>query len=1480
MQYRSVRQLQQIKSSRCFDKSQIITKREGQISCSSLFFLYICELNPKLMKKLLSIFVALFVFAVATAQEEHSIIIDQSSFRAIQSDALTGVAIDPIGKDSSRRPCARLKVKINRMTRAEIDGIEVKIHTNNELIKCKTAEYDNGLILEMTALPVTRFYFYHPEFGYSNEVTLKLEADKEFYIEASLNQTYSIVVNSNVIDADVYIDGAFKGRTGSNYSLTVSEVMVGEHTLRVDYGGIKHEQKIAVNKGSIQFRQVVNTEASKPQFVVFVVEPADAILMIDNSVHTLQDGATSIMLENGTYNYTISAQDYHDMRGTFTVAGAKVEKMIKLNPAYGWLSVLGSSIEGAAIFVDNKSIGVAPIKEYKLSSGEHQIRIIKELYKPYSGTVTIRDNQTTNFTPSLNSDFANVNITAPNGAEIWINGVQKGSGRWSGKLSSGVYLFEARKSNHKSSSMSQTISASSTPQSYTLDAPTPITGSLVVSGTPVMADVAVDGNNVGRLPLSLDNLLIGNHNITVSKEGYAAYYENVTIAEGKSSTITVALKKNITSPLKGVKPIEIDKTLSADALNKKGTDLHNNNDYNSAVQYFFAAAEKGHSTAQSWMGYCYEYGHGVTKDYNEAAKWYRKSADQGSSYAQSNLGDCYYYGEGVTKDYAEAVVWYRKAAEQGYNNAQYSLGWCYEKGQGISQNISEAKKWYQKAADQGNENAKKQLNILNSGSSSSSDSSSGRTYKVGDYYNENGLEGVVFEVSADGRSGKIVSMTQPTDGKTAWAVGSYERGRAIGATYTDDGAKNMAIVKRISGWQTKYPAFAWCANLGSAWYLPAINELESLLFNDSLLEKVNKTIEQHNGVKLNKRGEPRWYWSSTEDGKEVKMVLMDHNKISSREKNFTDEYTFTRIRAIAKFGNGASSNNYSNNNYSSSNYSSSGRTYKVGDLYNENGLKGVVFEVSADGRSGKIVSMTQPTDGKTAWAVGSYERGRAIGATYTDDGSKNMAIVKSISGWQTKYPAFAWCANLGSAWYLPAINELEALLYNANTLSKVNSTLEAHGGTKLSKKGDPRWYWSSTEGTYTTSKGIRSVKLVRMNFDESGEHGKDLTDEYTFTRIRAIAKFGNGASSNSYSNNNYSSSNYSSSGRTYKVGDLYNENGLKGVVFEVSADGRSGKIVHLEKSRNSLNWSNESESKRTIGANNLYDGEKNMAAVKQVPGWKDKYPLFAYCDNLGSGWYIPAKAELEAIYKNKALIEPRLTDKFTDWYWYFSSTESNTKESGVECAYDVSMKTGGNLNTRKNYSSFARAVAKFGSSNSSSNYSSSSYNNSSYSTSGRTYKVGDLYTINGVQGVVFEVDATGKHGKIISVKSSSYDRAWALGAEQKRFIGATDVYDGEKNMAVVKRQNNWRSNYPAFAWCADLGSGWYLPAKEEMRLIYSLKSQLEPKLSRKLDVFMWTSTENDEVYKGEYCPWNISNAGSLSTYCKSRTNVVFAVAKF
>ena len=1265
------------------------------------------------MKKLLLSLVAILSFAVAAAQEEHSIIIDQSSFRPIQSDALTGVAIDPIGKDSSRRPCARIKVKINRMTREEINAIDVKIHTNNELIKCKTAEYDTGLILEMTALPVTRFYFYHPEFGYSNEVNLKLDADKEYYIEASLNQTYSIVVNCNVTDADVYIDGVFKGRTSNNYSLTVSEVMVGAHTLRVDYGGIKHEQKIMVNKDSIQFRQIINTEASKPQFVVFVVQPADAILMIDNSVYPLQDGATSIMLENGTYNYTISAQDYHDLRGTFTVAGTKVEKELRLNPAYGWLSVIGGSLEGGAVYVDNKLVGTAPIKEFKLSSGEHQIRIIKELYKPYIETVTIRDNQTTNCTPSLAADFANVYITAPEGADIWINGNQKGSGSWSGKLAAGVYLFEARKAGYKSSSMSQTISASSATQNYTLPAPTPIVGSLIVQGTPVMADVTVDGKSVGRLPLSLDNLLIGSHNVAVSKDGYAAHTQSITIAEGKTATITVALKKQ---------------------------------------------------------------------------------------------------------------------TEQSYSNTP-----TYN----TSSNIS-----------------------------------SGKSYKVGDFYNENGLRGVVFEVSTDGKNGKIVNMSE-SDGGLLWTNIKSEQKRKIGTTDQYDGENNMNTVKLLPNWESSYPVFAYCANLGNGWYLPASEELKLLLLNDKVHDAVNHTLEANGGKKLSNKKDPRWYWSSTEGSyvssdkiTSAKLVRLNYDDIGEHGKDLS--YSFTRTRAIHKFGNGTSSNNYSSSssNYSSSSYSTSGKSYKVGDLYNENGKKGVVIWTDASGRYGKIVSL-EKSSSEMAWASAYEDCNKRHGTADQHDGYKNMQKIQSIPGWREKFPPFAWCADLGEGWYLPTVNELWLIYKNRDIIRP-----------KLHNVVSNDYYYTSTE----VDTDVKTAFAVNV-FDNTVINYNGL--KFSKYYVRAVATFGTPSFS------------HRATSGPYKVGDYYNENGKEGVVFRVNASGTSGMIVSLNDYLTM--WANrdeyESETKRKIKAVDEDNGWNNFTIVKSISSWEKKYPAFAWCANLGSGWYLPATNELKSLLLDSAVYNavnstlksigaPELAKaRETKHSEYWLSTESDAKPiNGSYQACTISMGWEFVSDSFKYNQCLVRAVAKFGSNSSSSsnNYSSSSsnYSSSSYSTSGKSYRIGDYYNENGKEGVVFEVDATGKHGKIISVAYSGYDKAWALGAEQKRFIGATDAYDGEKNMAVVKRQSNWRNNYPVFAWCASLGDGWYLPAKEEWKVIYSLKSKLESKLKHKIDVFFWTSTENNEMYKGEYCSWDISNSGSFSTYCKSRTNAAFAVAKF
>ena len=178
-----------------------------------------------------------------------------------------------------------------------------------------------------------------------------------------------------------------------------------------------------------------------------------------------------------------------------------------------------------------------------------------------------------------------------------------------------------------------------------------------------------------------------------------------------------------------------------------------------------------------------------------------------------------------------------------------------------------------------------------------------KTYKIGDYYNDGVREGVVFEVTADGCHGKIVSMKQSTS-SLEWSSDENEQRRLIGATSKTDGATNMAKVKAVSDWQNKYPAFAWCADLGEGWYLPAIWELEQFMLNKQVHDAVNRTLKAKKGNKLyNRAKNTGWYWSSTEENFQYStgefcawFIDMD-GSLAHYDDKFLDIY----VRAVATF---------------------------------------------------------------------------------------------------------------------------------------------------------------------------------------------------------------------------------------------------------------------------------------------------------------------------------------------------------------------------------------------------------------------------------------------------------------------------------------------------------------------------------------------------------------------------------------------------
>lgn len=128
-----------------------------------------------------------------------------------------------------------------------------------------------------------------------------------------------------------------------------------------------------------------------------------------------------------------------------------------------------------------------------------------------------------------------------------------------------------------------------------------------------------------------------------------------------------------------------------------------------------------------------------------------------------------------------------------------------------------------------------------------------------------------------------------------------------------------------------------------------------------------------------------------------------------------------------------------------------GTGWAVGDYYEVGNVKGVVVWVDESKEHGKIISLDEKVD---IWATGGYN----TGAKSEEDGKGNTDKVKDINAELSAFPAFKWCVAHGEGWYFPAILEV---YYFLNAKATVNSTLEAHNGTKIN---DRVCYWSSTEG--------------------------------------------------------------------------------------------------------------------------------------------------------------------------------------------------------------------------------------------------------------------------------------------------------------------------------------------------------------------------------------------------------------------------------
>lgn len=285
-------------------------------------------------------------------------------------------------------------------------------------------------------------------------------------------------------------------------------------------------------------------ELPTQQYVVFEVQPADALIEIEEEPLEVKEGSAQKFLKFGTYNYRISAPNYHTYINNVVVNNPSEPHRIQvhLRPNFGWLSVGDSAgIAGAEVILDGERMGKIPFNSGPLRSGPHRLRLTKPLYKTLDMMVQIEDSMTLQLNPVMETNYQKTTLIVDADAEIWVNNEKRGVRSWTGPLESGEYRIECRQQGHRPSVLSRTLDSNDRIDTLRLEAPAPIYGSLNVSATPIGATIKLDGKTVGVTPMVIQKVLIGEHEVTLSKLNYTDATYPVNIEEGKTEFISAQL---------------------------------------------------------------------------------------------------------------------------------------------------------------------------------------------------------------------------------------------------------------------------------------------------------------------------------------------------------------------------------------------------------------------------------------------------------------------------------------------------------------------------------------------------------------------------------------------------------------------------------------------------------------------------------------------------------------------------------------------------------------------------------------------------------------------------------------------------------------------------------------------------------------------------------------------------------------------------
>lgn len=270
--------------------------------------------------------------------------------------------------------------------------------------------------------------------------------------------------------------------------------------------------------------------------------PIEASVRIDGNPYSSprNNGHIEVMLNYGRRKYEVSADGYETKEGNIVIGREMVELQVNLLEMP--LLTLVAPNDDDDIYLNGSFQGTGRWTG-RVSSGDYEAEVRREGFQPQPKSFTLAAGE--NQTVELESPIplkASLTVRSPlEGAQIYLNGELMGVTEWTGELDAATYTVELRMEDY--STVSETVTlAQREERTLTMEAPTPLFGSLVVNSDPSDCNIYFDDELIENTAEAFRRIAVGNHRLLLTKEGYESVELEVNIEGGRQTTLTPRLE--------------------------------------------------------------------------------------------------------------------------------------------------------------------------------------------------------------------------------------------------------------------------------------------------------------------------------------------------------------------------------------------------------------------------------------------------------------------------------------------------------------------------------------------------------------------------------------------------------------------------------------------------------------------------------------------------------------------------------------------------------------------------------------------------------------------------------------------------------------------------------------------------------------------------------------------------------------------------